>query len=206
MFKDHKFVGHFLSLPAVSQATALLSAPPIYARASFIFYLRCVCARKSVNLEMLDRNFLDPEISLVGKCHTCNEQILFEQEFCPQCGIKIDHEDMAVGVVNNFLLTQAVSSANTIRTLDVGAYIFLGASVFRFMFDFPLWFDVVTSLFWVTPMIIIGRWFRRHGNWETRDGEYLTARKAMKKSFWLWLAANAFNGVLIGVGGLVKIT
>jgi len=155
---------------------------------------------------MLDRNFLDPEISLVGKCHTCNEQILFEQEFCPQCGIKIDNEDMVVGVVNNFLLTQAVSSANTIRTVDVAAYMFLGVSVFRFMFDFPLWFDVVTSLFWVTPMITIGRWFRRHGNWETRDGEYLTARKAMKKSFWLWLAANAFNSVLIGVGGLVKIT
>src|SRR5262249_34390119 len=118
------------------------------------------CARpKNCEFVMFDRNFLDPELSLAGKCHTCNEQILFEQEFCPQCGINIDHEHMAVGVVNNFLLTQAVSSANTIRTLDVGAYIFLGASVFRFMLDFPLWFDVVTSLFWVTPMIIIGRWF-----------------------------------------------
>jgi len=155
---------------------------------------------------MFDRNFLDPEISLVGKCHTCNEQILFEHEFCPQCGIKIDHEDMAPSVVNNFLITQAISSANTIRTFDIGVYIFLGASVIRFMIDFPLWYCVVTSLSGAMPLIIILRWFHRHGRWETRDGEYLTARKEMKKSLWLWLAANAVNGVLIGVGGLVKIT
>ncbi|MBO0724688.1 MAG: hypothetical protein J2P52_03730 [Blastocatellia bacterium] len=155
---------------------------------------------------MLDRNLLDPEISLIGKCHTCSEQILFEQEFCPHCGIKIDHDDIAPSVVNNFLLTQAVSSANTIRTFDVAVYIFLGQSLIRFMIDFPLWYDVVTSLFGIIPIIIIGRWFRRHGNWETRDGDYLTARKKLKKSFWLWLAANAFNGALIGVGGLIKIT
>jgi hypothetical protein len=155
---------------------------------------------------MFDRNFLDPEISLVGKCHTCNEQILFEQEFCPQCGIKIDHEDMALSVVNNFLITQAISSANTIRTLNVGVHFFLGASVIRLMIDFPLWYDVVTSLSGALALIIIPRWFRRHGRWVTHDEEYLTARKEMKKSFWLWLAANAVNGVLIGLGGLVQIT
>jgi hypothetical protein len=155
---------------------------------------------------MLDRNFLDPEISLIGKCHTCNEQILFGQEFCPQCGIKIDHEDIVPSVVNNFLLTQAISSANTIRTFDVGVYIFLGVSLIRFMIDFPLWYDVVTSLSGVIPMIIIARWLLRHGNWETRDVEYLTARKGMKKSSWLWLAANSVNGAFIGVGGLIKIT
>jgi hypothetical protein len=154
---------------------------------------------------MLDRDFLDPEISLIGKCHTCNEQILFGQEFCPECGIRIDHEDIAPSVVNNFLLTQAVSSANTIRTFDVGVHFCLGTSILRFLIDFPLWFDVVTSLGWVAPFIIIWIWFRRHGNWETRDVEYLTARKGMKKSIWLWLAANTVNGVLIGVGGLVKI-
>ena len=149
---------------------------------------------------MLERNFLDPKISLTGKCHTCNEQILFLQEFCPQCGIKIVHEDMMPSVVNNFLLTQAVSSANSIRTLDAGVYLFLGTSVIRYMSDYPLWFDVATSLFWVVPLIIITRWFRQHGKWETRDGEYLAARTEMKKSFWLWLSANAFNGVVIGIG------
>jgi hypothetical protein len=162
-------------------------------------------AAVSSQLEMLDRNFIDPEISLIGQCHTCNERILFGQERCPQCGIKIDHDDMAPSVVNNFLLTQAVSSANTIRTFDLGVYMFLGTSFSRFIIDFPLWFDVGTSLFWVIPMIIIGMWFRRHGNWETRDREYLDARTGMKKSFWRWLAANALNGVFIGAGGLVKI-
>jgi hypothetical protein len=154
---------------------------------------------------MFDRNFLDPEISLVGKCHTCNEQILFDLEFCPQCGIKIDHEDMAVSVVNNFLLTQAISSANTIRTLNVAVHFILGVSVIRLMIDFPLWYNVVTSLSGAIPLIIIPRWFRRHGRWETHDKEYLAARKEMKKSFWLWLSANAVNGVFIGFGGLVKI-
>jgi hypothetical protein len=164
------------------------------------------CARKIVSLKMFDRNFLDPEISLVGKCHTCNEQILYVQEFCPQCGIKIDHEDMAPSVVNNFLITQAISSANTIRTLNIGVHLFLGVSVLRLMIDFPLWYDVVTSLSGAIPLIIIPRWFLWHGRWETRDKEYLIARKEMKKSFWLWLAANAVNSVLISMGGRVKIT
>jgi hypothetical protein len=165
------------------------------------------CARpKNCEFVMFDRNFLDPEISLVGKCHTCNEQILFDQEFCPKCGIKIDHEDMAPSVVNNFLITQAISSANTIRTLNVGIYFFSGVSVIRLMIDFPLWYGVVTSLSGAIPLVIIPRWFRRHGIWETHDKEYLAARKEMKKSFWMWLAANAINGVLIGLGGIVKIT
>ena len=154
---------------------------------------------------MFDKNFHDPEITLVGKCHTCNEQILYGLEFCPKCGIKIVHEDMEISVVNNFLLTQAVSSANSIRTLNVGVHFFLGTSILRFLIDYSFWFDVVTSLTWFIPLFVIMRWFLRHGRWESNDVEYLTSRKEMKKSFWLWLAAHAVNCLLIGMDGWDRI-
>src|SRR5262249_22445295 len=39
MFKDHKFVGHFLSLPAVSPGTALQRLSPYQAMELFVFLI-----------------------------------------------------------------------------------------------------------------------------------------------------------------------
>lgn len=146
---------------------------------------------------MEDKNFLDPEVSLSGNCHTCNEPILFAQEHCPYCGIKLDHEDMVPNVINHFLIDQAITSANSVLTFDVGVYIFLGTSLLRFLIGFPMWFSLATSLAWVLPFLIVIKWFRRHGKWDSRDEEYLSKRKQMKHSFWLWLAAHFFNAIII---------
>lgn len=158
-----------------------------------------------------DKNFLDPEIAWAGNCHTCQQLISLAAENCPHCGIKIEPDDMFVSTVNHVLLTRAISSANAIRTFDGGVYIFLGVSVMRLMFDlmsfpFPLWLEIITSIVWLAPLFLISKWYQWHGKWDSRDAEYLSAHKELKRSFVLWLVVHLFNGVLIWIGQHGPIT
>jgi hypothetical protein len=152
-----------------------------------------------------DKNFLEPDLSLVGNCHTCQQLISLYAEICPHCGIKIEADDIFVSTINNALLTQAISSANAIRTWNSGTYILLIVGVMRLMFDvmsfpWPLWFEIATSIVWMAPLLLIRKWFQRHGKWDSRDTEYLSAHKEMKRSFLLWVVVHILNGVLIFIG------
>jgi hypothetical protein len=154
---------------------------------------------------MMDKNILDPEITLIAQCHTCNEKIIYGIEKCPYCGIMIDYDDIIPSIVNNFVIAQAISSANTIRTFDMAVIFFLGTSLIRYIIDYPTWIDIVMSALWVMPLIIITRWHFKHGRWESADPDYLLSKKQMKWAFKLWLVANAFNIIVIWVGGLYKV-
>ena len=153
---------------------------------------------------MQDKNFLEPEITLTGECHTCGEPIIYGREHCLNCGIEIDHDELAPSVINHFVITQACSAANSIRTFDVAVFIFLGHAILRAVIqsilNYPLWIDILASAFWVLPVLTITRWFRRHGNWDSQDQDYLFARKEMKSALWLWVAANIINGIVIWIG------
>ncbi|HWQ34923.1 MAG TPA: TraR/DksA C4-type zinc finger protein [Blastocatellia bacterium] len=142
-------------------------------------------------------DFLNPPITPYGKCHTCGEKILFGAERCPNCGIEIDHEEVFPSAFNYFVITQAISSANNLRTLDIGVILLIVVSLIRFVFEYGLWFTLITSLPWLFLLLRITQWFRQHGNWECSDPEYLEARERMRWSLKLWIAANAFNAIVI---------
>ncbi|MBS1811646.1 MAG: hypothetical protein JST84_26025 [Acidobacteria bacterium] len=161
--------------------------------------------------KLADKNFLDPEIAWAGNCHTCQQLISLAAENCPYCGIKIEMDDIFVSSVNHVLLTQAISSANAIRTYDGGVYIFLAVSVMRFLIDvmsytFPLWFAIATSIVWLAPLFLIGKWYQRHGKWDSDDAEYLFVQKELERSFLLWLVLHLFNGILIWISQQRPIT
>ena len=141
--------------------------------------------------------FLNPSITPFGKCHTCGEKILFGTERCPNCGIEIDHDAVFPSTFNYVVITQAISSANNFRTLDIGVILLIVVSLIRFVFDYGLWFTLITSLPWLLILLRVDHWFRRHGRWDCADPEYLEARERMKWSRRYWAAANFFNVIVI---------
>jgi hypothetical protein len=146
---------------------------------------------------MRNNDFLEPEITLVANCHTCGEMVRFGLEKCANCGITLDQEEIFPSVIVNFVITQACSSANSIRTLDVGVLLFLGVSLMRYVIDYPLWFNLIASVFWLGPLVMILRWFHKHGRWNIADQEYEFAKKEMREGLRLWLAAHIFNAIII---------
>ena len=142
-------------------------------------------------------DFLDPPITPFGNCHTCGETVVFGIRQCPHCGIEIDHDDIFPSVYNYFVIAQAISSANNLRTLDASIVVLIGVSLTSLVFDYGLWFTLITGLTWVIPLIRIIRWFRRHGNWECSDHEYQEARERMRWSLKLWIAASIFSAIVI---------
>ncbi len=141
----------------------------------------------------MDKNLLAPEITVTAKCHTCQETILYGLENCPYCEIRLDHEELAVSAINTFVINQAISSANTIKTFDPAAPLFLLLVLLRVLIDLPTWYELVCSVAWLFPLLIISAWFIKHSRWDSNDEDFLAARKAMKSSFKVWLALNVLS-------------
>jgi hypothetical protein len=157
---------------------------------------------------MRKNDFLEPDITLVADCHTCGEMVRFGLVRCPTCGMLLDLEEIFPSAVVNFLITQACSSANSIRTFDVAIFFFLGVSaslyLYSLFFNELLWFHValnaVLSVVWLLPVTLVGRWFYKHGRWRISDPEYEFAKKEMRAGLKLWLAAHIFNAIVIYAG------
>lgn len=145
-----------------------------------------------------DNDFLKPKITPIANCHTCGEKVRFGFEKCPGCGIELDQEELFPSVIRNFVLTQAVSSSNSIRTLDPAAALFLGTAVIRYFSpDYPLWLNMATTILWFGPPVLIIRWFYKHGRWEIDDPEYKHARREMWAGLRLWTVSHIFNAIVI---------
>jgi hypothetical protein len=104
---------------------------------------------------------------------------------CPHCREEIDPEYAKVSKMLVVYQTAAVSSANTIKTAELGAVIIFAASFIGFWFDPPL---IIANL--LTPIIsatAVGVWFYRFGRVRLNDEEYAKAWRDMRKSLTLWL-------------------
>lgn len=120
---------------------------------------------------------LEPEITPYGNCPRCRELVLFGSTHCPYCDLELDQEEIFPSVIVNFVITQAISSANSIRTFDMGVIIFIGMIVSRYFVNYGLWVDIGLSSFWLLPLWMIVRWYFKHGRWEIDDEEYSHAKK-----------------------------
>jgi hypothetical protein len=142
--------------------------------------------------------FLEPAITPYADCHTCGQLVVLGSEHCVHCGIKLDQEDLLPSAVINFSLTQACSAANSIRSFDVAVVFFLACSLGSYLMEMPFWWLwIPMSLVWLLPLIVILRWFYRHGRWQLADPEYDAAKKEMRAGLKLWLAAHGFNALMI---------
>lgn len=151
----------------------------------------------------LDPNILNPSVAVTVRCPACNEVVLYEREQCPYCGIKLDKQKLRADAINTLKHDRAISSANTIRTFNPGAVLFLIVAVinpFLSATDLPIRFDFYFTYVCLGALFIVGTWFWTHGRLSSQEPDYLSAKQAMKKSFLLWLTVNVVNLTLLIVG------
>lgn len=148
---------------------------------------------------MLDKDFHDPAVTAFAKCYTCGASVRYGLARCPRCEIELDQERLLPSAFNHYVITQAVSAANSIRTYDFAVYFSIGASLIQLFSDTHPLLGTVASVAWLGALGLIIYWFVQHGRWDSDDEDYLRARAEMKKSFLLWLAANFFNLAVIFV-------
>jgi len=142
---------------------------------------------------------LNPKITLIADCHTCGEKLLYGQEKCPYCGILLDQEEIFPSVILNFVITQAVSSANTIRTFDFAVLFLLGVGVYNSFLneEFLLRIQLITSAVYLYPIILILRWFYKYRMLSSSDPDFNFSKKEMRSCLLLWIGAHFLNGLLI---------
>lgn len=158
--------------------------------------------------QLLDKNILDPAITATAKCPACNEVVLYERQQCPYCGIKLDWEKLWNSVMDNFAIDQAISSANTIRTFNPAAVMFMlfpAINLYLNATGLPIKYDVMFTVLCIVSLGVVGKWFWKHGQWPSPEPEYRAAKKAMRKSLALWLAVNLMNVVFqVATNSLLK--
>lgn len=143
-----------------------------------------------------DAPFTNPRVTPFIQCPSCKRLIECHAVVCLHCREEIDPQYAAISKAVVVYQTAAVSSANTIKTAEMGAVVIFVASFIGFWFDPPL---IIANL--LTPIIsvaAVGVWFYRFGRFRLNDEEYAKASRDMRKSLTLWLA-------LIGVQILALI-
>ncbi|MDX2042935.1 MAG: hypothetical protein SF097_17085 [Acidobacteriota bacterium] len=150
-------------------------------------------------MDFLQKEVLEPDITATGNCHSCNELVQFGTPKCPYCGTLLDRQRMLASVQENFYITQAVSSANTIRTFRPAAFLFLLIAIGRFLMDYSLRNNLFMTVLWFMPVVIIVAWFFKYGGRTSKDDDYLESKQKMKSDLLLWLAANILNWITLGV-------
>jgi hypothetical protein len=143
-----------------------------------------------------DAPFTNPRVTPFIQCPSCKRLIECGAALCPYCREEIDPQYAERSRLFVVYQTAAVSSANTIKTAELGAAIVFVASFIGFWFDPPL---IIANL--ITPLVSVAAvavWFYRFGRFRLPDDEYTRARRDMRNSLTLWL-------VLIGVQILAVI-
>lgn len=148
---------------------------------------------------MPKEDLFEPKVTPIGKCYTCLQPLVFGVQHCPHCGIIVDYEDenLMRTAVDHILITQAISSANTLRTMNPAMIIFLGSALMSYGLDYVWWFKLITILPACFILLSVKAWFVRHGNWESNDPEYREAQQHMKVCVRNWGLTNLFILLLI---------
>lgn len=142
------------------------------------------------------KDVLEPKITVMGNCPSCGEFVRWGLAQCPQCETLLDKEQMLKSAQEHFRITQAVSSANTIRTFRPAAYIFIAIAVGNFLLASR---SIAIWLVCFFPLVAVIRWFFKHGRWYSANEDYLEAKKKMKSDLLLWLALNFLNLIWLTV-------
>jgi hypothetical protein len=150
------------------------------------------------NVNFLQKEVLQPEITVMGNCRACGELVQVNTPKCPYCDTLLNQQSLMDSAKINFVVTQAISSANTIRTFRPAAYLLILLSLGRFVLEHSFR-NLLFVVVWLFPLFTVLRWFMKHGGLNSSDTEYLEAKKQMKSALILWLAATLINWVTFAV-------
>lgn len=118
-------------------------------------------------------------------CPSCNEVINDSMDVCRFCSAPIDKEAaLAAGEIQS-RVNQAVSDASYLRTAALTMIAFMGLSFIPFV---PLvgWGFLIT--FFVVLVLLV-RWYVKYLSIDTKDPDYVKARRAAVLALVLWLVA-----------------
>lgn len=155
-----------------------------------------------------DPELLNPKIHCFGKCHFCKRLFALKNDSagkvdlsareCPHCGVFLSMDRVISSHLENMMLTASITTANKIQSLDLAFIPFLILGGLMLAMGYPLWFRILNLLLYISPLVIIVKWFKKYGTrFRFDDVEYRDAVKGMKKSLLLWLFANVLNWSLL---------
>lgn len=137
-----------------------------------------------------------PAVVPFVECPNCKRLLEYGAARCPTCREEIEPEYAYISAVVVCHNTQAVSSANTIKTAEPAAIIIFMASLCAVFLKSPslLVVNLITPLL---SLLAIFVWFYRYGKFKAGDEEYLRAKREMKASLKLWLAVLVTQSLVI---------
>ncbi len=160
--------------------------------------------------------YKDEEFSVVpfAKCSSCrqlikleieNETVLTSSRKCPFCKIEIEEDEIAATFAENLLTTAALQSAGKVLGFDVALFIFFGVVFFEMailyfvkdMFpQFPHFIFIFTIMYFLTGFNLNNKWLKNFGILEADDEDFISAKKNIRLSRLVWMAAFVFNLLL----------
>ncbi|HWN09263.1 MAG TPA: hypothetical protein VNO50_08355 [Pyrinomonadaceae bacterium] len=134
----------------------------------------------------ISENLYQPDTPTIT-CPSCGETLLYGVKSCRFCRHAIDPTYARKSVTSQAILTHAVKSANTVRTLRNLLYLQLGLTILAFLWDPPyLQLILIVSIINLAGPI---RWLRKYGRGDLDHPEILKAQKDMKIELYCWLGA-----------------
>ena len=124
-------------------------------------------------------------VPFVG-CPNCKQLLEYGAERCSRCREEIDSDYALLSAVVVHHNTQAVSLANTIKTLEPAAIINIAISIYGYFLGIPAIF-ALSALMPMLVLLVILIWFFRFGRFSIGDEEYVAAKHEVWVSFRLWL-------------------
>lgn len=156
-----------------------------------------------------DPELIDPVVHCYARCHWCkafipitNDEtgLVFDSRDCPKCGAEISEDRLISSFAQNFIHTQAITSANKFIALDLAVVPFLACSLLLVFMDFPWWFRISFMLVYHAPIVLAISWMRRYWYYfRFTDEEYINSVRQMKRFLLIWIAANLINWFAIAI-------
>src|SRR5438128_461470 len=119
---------------------------------------------------MNDSLFSEPEVTVIMKCISCGETLLYGRKECQYCGQIVDPDYAIRSAIYNTTITRACSWANTIQS---SANIAMAVCAVSFGIGLlngrsQLTIALLLSISYTIP---VGMWCYKYGDTKIHDGE-----------------------------------
>ena len=127
-------------------------------------------------------------------CPECQRTLKSDAVSCPECGARITRQHARRSIEANVTVTQSYIAAEHIESLNPAAFIMLAVAVYVLIAarvtQLPgyLALLIVPLTISVVALFTIVRWFYRFPPRESREDDFMSARRKVMRALWLWLA------------------
>lgn len=136
-------------------------------------------------------------MSAADRCPSCNEVIFADGSACRYCGVTADPWAADHAIRQMELVNSACSTANNIKVGDVVAAFFLAGQVFivvSLVIPGPLVYAQILPL---SALGVSLAWFQRFASVQSADPDFVEAKRAVSRSFYIWTATFVLQVILL---------